>query len=425
MKIAVIIDQGVETGGGFQQALSLSLLLNKFGSKTLECVYLATQKNIVSALKKYGLAAFYFEINLVHKVYAKLSSNRIVQRILTHFKFNGFNKFDRLLNRLHIDLIYFTTPTSLAQITQTHNYVFTVLDLCHRDFPEFPEIRRGGVFDVRDNLYSQCTPRAVCVVTDSEIGRQNLIRRYNLDAKRVRNLAFLPSAAVQISEDQYQRNYIDIKKRFNIPGNYIFYPAQLWPHKNHVYILDGLKMLSNKHGIRLNALFSGSDKGNLKHVLAYADRINIRDQIFYIGYVSDNLIPYLYRQSIALVMPTYFGPTNIPPLEAFALGVPVLYSDLESMRDQVGDAALFMDLSDPGSMVQHLLRLMHDPDLKADLIRKGKERLSSLSEKNHRQVLKKIFDDYALIRHREEKFIRNSDRSYWKKLRKYFTDNHW
>ena len=55
----------------------------------------------------------------------------------------------------------------------------------------------------------------------------------------------------------------------------------------------------------------------------------------------------LYKESIALVMPSYFGPTNIPPLEAFNLGVPVLYSDLPGLKDQVGDAALLLDLNKP------------------------------------------------------------------------------
>ncbi len=108
-------------------------------------------------------------------------------------------------------------------------------------------------------------------------------------------------------------------------------------------------------------------------------------------------MPYLYKQSIALVMPTYFGPTNIPPLEAFSLGVPVLDSNLEGLRDQVGDAALFMDLSDPLSMVQHLLNLTHDSELKTDQIQKGKERLKNLYEHDHWQILKKIFDDYATV----------------------------
>jgi glycosyltransferase involved in cell wall biosynthesis len=70
-------------------------------------------------------------------------------------------------------------------------------------------------------------------------------------------------------------------------------------------------------------------------------------------------------------MPTYFGPTNLPPLEAFSLGVPVLYSDLIGLKDQVGEAALLLDLDDPGSLAQNIKNLISESSLKNLLIGNG------------------------------------------------------
>ena len=58
-------------------------------------------------------------------------------------------------------------------------------------------------------------------------------------------------------------------------------------------------------------------------------------------------------------MPTYFGPTNIPPLEAFKINVPVLYSDLPGLRDQVGKAAMLIDLKKPESLASNLKKLLN------------------------------------------------------------------
>ena len=63
------------------------------------------------------------------------------------------------------------------------------------------------------------------------------------------------------------------------------------------------------------------------------------------------------NEKLTLVMPTFFGPTNSPPLEAFSLGVPILYSDLIGLKDIVA-AALFLDLDDPGSLAQNLKNLI-------------------------------------------------------------------
>ena len=274
-----------------------------------------------------------------------------------------------------------------------HNYIITVWDLCHRDFMEFPEVKDHRAFEQREQLYTKSLKKAVAVIADSDLGKQNIVNRYGVDEKRVFAQSFLPAPGTNISEDDYQAEYIDIKKKYGIKGDYLFYPAQFWAHKNHIYILNGLLELEHKHGISLTAVFTGSDMGNLGHIKQMAVNLGIEHRIVFTGFVSNMEIPYLYRQSMALVMPTYFGPTNLPPLEAFKLGVPVLYSDLEGLREQVGDAALLMDLSDPVSMAKHLYDLITIEGLREDLVSKGKSRLDSFSS-NKNEVLINILENY-------------------------------
>ena len=123
-------------------------------------------------------------------------------------------------------------------------------------------------------------------------------------------------------------------------------------------------------------------------------QFNLENKVRFAGFVSNEEINYLYSQSIALVMPTYFGPTNIPPLEAFKLNVPVIYSDLPGLRDQVKGAALLVDLNDPKSLVLNLKKLLSSDDLRQDLINKGKIRYNEImSNNNNYDVLKKIIEN--------------------------------
>jgi glycosyltransferase involved in cell wall biosynthesis len=105
-------------------------------------------------------------------------------------------------------------------------------------------------------------------------------------------------------------------------------------------------------------------------------------------------MPYLYRQSLALVMPSYFGPTNLPPLEAFALGVPVLYPDKAGLREQVGAAALLMDLRDPDSLATHLNDLLSQPELRHRLVTDGHNRLIELDALDRIKILERILRDF-------------------------------
>ena len=142
--------------------------------------------------------------------------------------------------------------------------------------------------------------------------------------------------------------------------------------KNHIYILEALQILKNE-GVCVNAIFSGSNRGNLEYILEMAKAMGLEDLVHYIGFAPNNEIKSLYTQSLALVMPTYFGPTNIPPLEAFSLGVPVIYSDLPDLKEQVGNAALLCNLNDPHSLAVHLKNILQDNALKVQLTLKGKK----------------------------------------------------
>ena len=72
-----------------------------------------------------------------------------------------------------------------------------------------------------------------------------------------------------------------------------------------------------------------------------------------LGYVPDEELPALYRRARALVMPTFLGPTNIPPLEAFACDCPVAISGIYGMPEQLGDAALYFDPVGNGDRRRH------------------------------------------------------------------------
>ena len=69
------------------------------------------------------------------------------------------------------------------------------------------------------------------------------MKRFNIRENRIKVLPVLPSLQIEEFDQDIKKKDIDIKVNYSIPGDYIFYPAQFWPHKNHIYILRGLKKL--------------------------------------------------------------------------------------------------------------------------------------------------------------------------------------
>ncbi len=385
LNVACVFLGELDSGGGYQIQISTIIELSK--KKDYNFIFIVFSKNNQKILNEIGLDAVFYKQSIFEKFFKFITQQKWFYQISRKLKL--ITKFEKTLKQKNIDLVYFLSPTSLALDLVEHNYIFTIWDLCHRDHPEFPEVNFYRKFEGREQMYVEATKKAIAIITDSEMGRQNAIKRYGLDENRVFWASFLPSVNIK------PKGYVDVKKKYNIKEDYIYYPAQFWAHKNHIYILEALKILKQQK-ITIHAIFSGSDKGNLNYVLNYAKKIGVDELVHYIGFAPNEEIYHLYKQSLALVMPTYFGPTNIPPLEAFAIGTPVIYSDLPGLKDQVGDAALLCDLKKPESLANHLKALIESPSLRNELIQKGKRRLEELTKNSITNVLDKILYDYSI-----------------------------
>jgi len=395
IRLAVIFDQQIRAGGGYQQALNAALLTKKLPRELVEPRYFTSIERNVAPLFGYSIEADLIHLSFFDKVLTyvrRLDVEPRVQRVIK--KFVRYTPFERQLINKKIDLVYFLSPSSWPRDLEEINYIATVWDLSHRDDPEFPEVRWNRVLEEREKKYRALLPRATAIFVDSDLGKENVVHRYGIDAERIYVMPFQAATTTRSNTKANPQRKTDIKEKYDISMPYIFYPAQFWAHKNHVYILEGLRTLEERHDLRVSAIFSGGDQGNIAHVESYVRKLQLGDRVRFAGFVDNIEIPELYRQSVALVMPSYFGPTNLPPLEAFELGVPVLYSDKTGLRDQVGDAALLMDLADPNSMADHLKNLIDDDQLRSRLIQAGYERIKYFDNMDRVGVLSSVIEDF-------------------------------
>jgi len=398
IRLAVIFDQTINTGGGYQQALSSALLALKLPKELVEIVFFTTFKENVAILASKGIQAKIIDLSFFEKVRGMLREkilNTYFFRLIK--KIEQYSPFEKKLIDNQIDFIYFLSPSNLPQHLEKLNYITTLWDLCHRDDPEFPEVRLNKEFEKRDQKYQKILPRATAILVDSKLSMMNAAHRYGVNLERIHIMPFLPAETTRNNITTNSDKNLNIHEKFKV-DRYVFYPAQFWAHKNHTYLLEGLSLLEQRYNLKIAAIFSGEDKGNQKHVESYARKLKLEDRIRFAGFVTNEEIVELYCQSIALVMPSYFGPTNLPPLEAFQLGVPVLYSDKAGFRDQVDEAALLMDLKNPNSMALHLKNLIEKKQLREQLIAAGYTRLKHFDAYDRIKILRDIIEDFRCRR---------------------------
>ena len=393
INIALFIGSALKTGGRFQYEYKVLDILNKYHKdQDIKFKFYGLRENIKKDYIDLNLDIKIINENIFQKIHRYSLSNFFFLKLFSKIKI-GFSSIEKQLAKDEIDLVYFLGPNLVSHGLNNIPYIFTLLDFGHFDILEFPEISNDAQFDTREFTNSKGLKKSYKVIVDSEWGSQNIIKKYNVDEKRIEVLKFLPNIKANKTEIS-----VNIKEKYKIKNDYIFYPANFWAHKNHMYILRAVKILRDEKNIDVDVIFSGSSEGNLEYILNKAKELKIDDLVHYIGFVSSEEIPSLYKQSLSLVMPTYLGPTNIPPLEAFAYETPVCYSDKPSFREQVGDAAFFMDLKDPYSLVKNILTIQNDKQIIEGKKDKGLQVLKNWTEEDFYKKLLNIFNDYKYVR---------------------------
>jgi glycosyltransferase involved in cell wall biosynthesis len=280
-----------------------------------------------------------------------------------------------------VELLFLLSP-NLPAFSFRLPYVVPIFDLNHRLQPEFPEVSAFGETNIREYFYINTCRFATLVLVDSEVGKSDVLRFYGdlIDEDRIRILPYYPpikDRALPSPQDLDR-----VRAKYNLPKRYFFYPAQFWPHKNHALIVQAIKLIADKTGEVVPVVFSGAYwtyimASNFKEVMALAAKLGVGNRIRYLGSVPDEDMAALYTLSAGLVMPTFFGPTNIPPIEAWHFGRPVITSDITGMREQSGDAGLLIDPRSPQALAEAMKRIWLDEAFSSELVARGRARLTS------------------------------------------------
>ncbi|MGD0948051.1 MAG: glycosyltransferase family 1 protein [Candidatus Binatia bacterium] len=274
-------------------------------------------------------------------------------------------------------------------------FLIFVWDLEHRCQPYFPELSANGEWERRHRSYQSILPRATMVVTGTQEGKNQIERFYGVSPARITILPHpTPGDALALGARSPSA-----APQSRAPAEpVLLYPAQFWPHKNHVGLLKALRLLDDRHGLRPRLLLTGSDQGNRGHVERMARDLGVADQVSILGFVPRDHLLQLYTQVSALVYPSTFGPENLPPLEAFALRCPVVASRIPGAEEQLGDAAVFFDPLDPAALADAIRVVLVDSSLRAALIARGLARASRWTRAEVADAILGALDRFATVR---------------------------
>jgi len=391
MKIGVYLDDYVpQDGGGYIFQAEVFAALCRLASESQhEFVIMSTpSKEIETRLKSTNLQWLICPSpNLLEKISAFFTRNWANLGARWHWQ----SSMERRAHQAGIEFVWFVGPRAKMIYLP---YMMIVLDLQHRLQPWFPEVSAFGEWLVRERHYASVLPRASAIIAGTQAGKEEIVRFYQVPAERIH---ILPHPTPGYALSAKAANDDEILARHGLKPGYLFYPAQFWAHKNHVNLLLALKQLS-KSGLKIRLVLSGADFGNLAYVKDQIRKLELQEQVRLIGFVPQGDLPALYRGALALTYVSFFGPENMPPLEAFAFGCPVIAANVSGAEEQMDGCALLINPADPTEIAAAIRNLASDGNLRERLVASGHQRAQRWTTEDFVRGAFGVLDSFEAIR---------------------------
>lgn len=245
-----------------------------------------------------------------------------------------------------------------------YDFTVPVVSLIHDlQYLYYPEFFDPADRHERDRYFRHVCRVASRIICVSEFTRSSVIEHSSLPAHRVVTVLSAPQERLPPGP------------RPPDPGPYLVYPANFWRHKNHEMLLAafGMYRARNPHS-ELKLVLTGAPSPRRDELMEAARRMNLTERVSFPGHLPEAEFAGLLAGSTAMIFPSLFEGFGLPVLEAMAAGVPVLGSNLTSIPEIAGGAALLFDPRRPTEIADAIERMANDPGLRADLIARGRER---------------------------------------------------
>ena len=279
------------------------------------------------------------------------------------------------VQKLGAELLH--SPHYVLPLLCRRRSIVTIHDCIHLLFPEYLPSRMAPRY--ARAMMGSAIKRSDLVLTVSEASRRDILDFYPWASPD--RVEVVPNAIDEaILEDPGEEEMERVRERYQIRGRFVLYAGNIKPHKNLERLIAAFGRLKERPGHEdVKLLIIGDEINKYAGLRRSVEAAGVRQDVRFFGFVPLRTLSALYRLASAFAFPSLYEGFGLPPLEAMACGTPVVTSRLSSLPEVVGDAALLVDPYSVDEIADALERVLGDDALRADLVARGRERVSHFS----------------------------------------------
>jgi len=276
-------------------------------------------------------------------------------------------KLPRLLFKQKLDLVHF--PHFNAAVFYPKKYILTVHDITPKFFPG-PNVKKSMVRKIGyEVVFRLGLKRAKKIITISNHTKENLVKYFNVDAKKIEVIYLGVDSRFAVIEDEVAM--ADFKKKNKIIKPFIFYVGVWRDHKNIENLVRAFDLLKKDFKLDYQLVLGGKPDSRYPEIMKAIENSQFRSDIILPGFISDADLPLFYNAANLFVLPSFCEGFGLVALESLACGTPVVGSKTTSLPEILEDAAIYFDPNDPADIAKAINRLLADRDLYNDFKNRG------------------------------------------------------
>jgi glycosyltransferase involved in cell wall biosynthesis len=282
--------------------------------------------------------------------------------------------------------LYHATDFVLPPTCPSTHTLLTVHDL---SFVRVPETASPPLKAYLDKVVPQSVARADHVLADSQATKDDLVALYGTSSEKVTVLLSGVDAGFRRVDDSGQ---LTIRSKYGLQSPFLFSIGTIQPRKNYGRLIEALAIL-RQDNYDLDLVIAGGQGWLGDPIYQTVRNNNLEEHVHFVGFVEEADLPALYSAAECLAFPSLYEGFGFPVLEAMACGTSVVTSNVSSLPEVAGDAALMVDPYDTEAIADAIRKIIEDSSLKNDLIERGYGQVGRFSWVESAQKLRQIYSD--------------------------------
>lgn len=286
--------------------------------------------------------------------------------------------FDLYTHRPRPDVFF--TPTHYAPRFSPIPTVISIMDLSYIHFPNL--FNKKDLYQL-ENWTKYSAKNAKMILTISEASKRDIMDIYGIPQDRI----VVTYPGIKQSHSTSKISMDVLQKTYQISGDYILFVGTLQPRKNIERLIEAFSRISSSHK-DLSLVIVGKHGWQYEGILAAPKKYHVEEKVQFVSFVPDADLGAFYTRARCFVLVSLYEGFGLPILEAMSYGCPVITSNVSSLPEAGGDAALYVDPKSTEDITKKITMVLDNEKLRSEMIEKGKKQVKKFSwEKTARETL--------------------------------------